>query len=256
MRLIQCTEHRFNSQSPGSIPALSPGGAKARRKGTDGESELVPECRVPGGGPVEGGAGGGECWGPFSLRYRSSATFPLAVCSSSSRRFCLWKKPSCSGKHRRGEEQTRDGVKLGSLMVTRVLHARLSDCRMLVFVFSYRLLQGESKKKVTLRTEKHQIPFRARGRPRFVRVLVWMGFGSPPVRLYSVNKWSDSVSLHAEFTDVCVRVQQPPSRTYKPFDHCLQGQLKPVRSVSRSVSESVSQSITRQEGFCFHLYHS
>lgn len=36
--------------------------------------------------------------GALSLRYRSSATFPLAFCSSSSLRFCLWKKPSWVGE--------------------------------------------------------------------------------------------------------------------------------------------------------------
>lgn len=73
--------------------------SRGRRRGEeergDGESELVPECRVPG---VGWGGGGWKklsaAGGPLSLRYRSSATFPLAVCSSSSRRFCLWKKPS------------------------------------------------------------------------------------------------------------------------------------------------------------------
>ena len=35
--------------------------------------------------------------GALSLRYRSSATLPLAAGSSSSRRFCLWKKPSWGG---------------------------------------------------------------------------------------------------------------------------------------------------------------
>lgn len=38
--------------------------------------------------------------GSLSRRYRSSATFPLGPCSSSSRLFCLWKKPSCVKKQK------------------------------------------------------------------------------------------------------------------------------------------------------------
>lgn len=59
----------------------------------------VPECWVP--------CGEGNLPGALSLRYRSSDTFPFAAGSSSSLRFCLWKKPSWEeGQTDRSEGQT------------------------------------------------------------------------------------------------------------------------------------------------------
>lgn len=49
----------------------------------------------------------GICRGALSLRYRSSDTFPFAAGSSSSLRFCLWKKPSWEeGQTDRSEGRT------------------------------------------------------------------------------------------------------------------------------------------------------
>ncbi|TNN64896.1 hypothetical protein EYF80_024894 [Liparis tanakae] len=49
-----------------------------------------------------GGGGVGRGVGVLGLRYRSSATFPLGSCSSSSLRFCLRKKPIYVGVKTRG----------------------------------------------------------------------------------------------------------------------------------------------------------
>lgn len=77
-------------------------GASPRGHGGVGQQEgdgSVPECWVP--------CGEGNLPGALSLRYRSSDTFPLATGSSSSLRFCLWKKPSWEeGQTDRSEGQT------------------------------------------------------------------------------------------------------------------------------------------------------
>lgn len=77
-------------------------GSSPRGHGGVGQQEgdgSVPECWVP--------CGEGNLPGALSLRYRSSDTFPFAAGSSSSLRFCLWKKPSWEeGQTDRSEGQT------------------------------------------------------------------------------------------------------------------------------------------------------
>lgn len=83
-----------------------------------------PVCVTATAGPGSGRVGGGRWGGPWvslwerclqdslSLRYRSSATLPLASCSSLSFRFCLRKKPSCMDD--RSHEETRLRLRAGN----------------------------------------------------------------------------------------------------------------------------------------------
>lgn len=70
------------SDRGGGVGAVPAGPRRCWQQGGDGS---VPECWVP--------CGEGNLPGAFSLRYRSSATFPFPVGSFSSL-LCLWKKPS------------------------------------------------------------------------------------------------------------------------------------------------------------------
>lgn len=75
-------------------------GPSPRGHGGVGQQEgdgSVPECWVP--------CGEGDLPGALSLRYRSSATFPLAAGSFSSLRLCLWKKPSWEEDGEGGETE-------------------------------------------------------------------------------------------------------------------------------------------------------
>lgn len=146
---VQCTEQGLLQWS-----GRWSGGSSPRGHGGLGQQEgngSVPECWVP--------CGEGNLPGALSLRYRSSDTFPFAAGSSSSLRFCLWKKPSWEeGQMDRSEGQTFkkcEWLKKKAIIVTIVKFIFTTSISCVLVIFSPTL--GGSKAS-QYRTAQSSLP--------------------------------------------------------------------------------------------------